>query len=82
LSFCPRCGRTLDKDNRSNAAVCSMCGASVQLPTRSLSVAVCAAPASEKKEYSYCMRCGKTIYGTSKFCRFCESRRAEEIPSL
>ncbi|HUK29370.1 MAG TPA: zinc ribbon domain-containing protein [Candidatus Acidoferrales bacterium] len=83
MSYCPTCGKSVDKDAKSGTALCTTCGTAVQLPTKSVG-----APSftriPERKELgaNYCIRCGLRIPEHAKYCSTCSQTRANEIPSI
>jgi ribosomal protein L40E len=81
-SFCPRCGKTMDTDTQSKTAVCTGCGTTAQLPSKSVSVPAFSRTSSSKQEYSICMRCGAKNLGNTRLCKNCHSARPHEIPTI
>jgi len=83
LSYCPRCGKSMEKDRRTNAALCPSCGTSVQLPSKSSGVASFTRPeAGATVGDHFCLRCGQRLRGRERFCSACAAARSEEIPTI
>ena len=83
MSYCPRCGKSMERDRRTSAALCPSCGTSVQLPSKSSGVASFTRPESGGKVGDhFCLRCGQPLRGREKFCSACSAARSHEIPTI
>ena len=83
MSYCPKCGKTLEHDRRSHTGVCTTCGTAVMMPSKSTGVASFTRPeASGRLGDNFCLRCGQRIRGNAKFCSSCSQVRSQEIPTI
>jgi hypothetical protein len=71
--------KAMDKDAKSDLALCTLCGCTVRLSSRSISVPMYTNHTSQKPEYPYCARCGKTITSSTRLRRLCATQDAEDI---
>ena len=83
MSYCPKCGKSLEHDRRSHTGVCTTCGTAVMMPSKSTGVASFTRPeASGRLGDNFCLRCGQRIRGNSRFCSSCSQVRSQEIPTI
>jgi ribosomal protein L37E len=72
----------MEKDPKSNSAICTSCGTMAQFPSSYTSVASFEKSNPEKPQHVICMRCGAMIHGNTKYCKYCDAPKPHEIRTI